>query len=313
MHALTRTSTHTHAIQYDSHWQLELKALVAMLTGSQITAEEVTMMTGVLELIEKRPVEVMIPLPDVYMLEMDRVMDETLLNEIRDKGYSRIPLYGTQRENVVAILLVKRLISGEPQSIHGLRLRELQHALVSVHYVSRSASLFDILADLRQGSHGHLAVVVDHPTPAPLPLAASITVMTAPLPLGIITLEDIIEELLQEEIVDETDEYIDVKMKTRVPGRYRLVNHQIPSSYLASKLTPQATTPVAPNSLDMGSGLLLIETDMDWDEKRGKLRRGAQSKVTPVHTTGQTDSREDMNDLELSRPLLHSTDTLSPH
>ena len=57
----------------------ELKELVALLTDSQLTNEEVTIINGVLGLIEKKPEEIMIPLEDVFMLEGSTLVTRSLL------------------------------------------------------------------------------------------------------------------------------------------------------------------------------------------------------------------------------------------
>ncbi len=200
-------------IKYKRH---ELKELVLMLTGNQLTTDEVTIMTGVLELIDKRATQIMIPLGHVYMLDMNSVIDESLISDISAKGYSRIPLYLGTRENVVAILLTKVLIS----PVFGTRLSDLP--LGKVYRVKSTMPLFEIMTVLRQGYHGHLAVVVDDRTQ---------------LPIGILTLEDIIEELLQQEIMDETDDVSTGEVY------YRKRNFSwMASSFLTGKMGPKHAT-----------------------------------------------------------------------
>ena len=62
----------------------ELKELVALLTDTQLTNEEVTIINGALGLIEKKPEEIMIPLEDVYMLEGSTLVSKSLLVQVTE-------------------------------------------------------------------------------------------------------------------------------------------------------------------------------------------------------------------------------------
>jgi metal transporter CNNM len=127
----------------------ELKELVQLLTGNQLTKDEVRIITGVLELVDRRPDQIMVPLEHVFMLEADAQVTLALLNQIRERGYSRIPVYDGSPQNITAILLTKTLATHESSFI-GRRIRDIAANLAPKH-VSVSASLFTILSDMRSG------------------------------------------------------------------------------------------------------------------------------------------------------------------
>jgi len=129
---------------------------------------------------------------------------------IADSGHSRIPVYRVQKENIVGVLLTKSLllIEGEP-FVSQLPLRRLP-------IVDGNMLLYDLLNQFQTGK-SHMAVVVDP--------ADKMTI------LGIITLEDVIEELIQEEIYDETDAPIAAREKialTRLSGENSPPDPKIP-------------------------------------------------------------------------------------
>ena len=52
---------------------------------------------------------------DCYMLEINTVLSRELLTEIYTKGFSRIPIYEDNVQNIVGILMVKDLILFNPE------------------------------------------------------------------------------------------------------------------------------------------------------------------------------------------------------
>ncbi|KAJ2908241.1 hypothetical protein GGI21_003084, partial [Coemansia aciculifera] len=73
------------------------------------------------------------------------------------------------------------------------------------------------------------------------------------IPLGIITLEDVIEELIQEEIIDETDVFIDMRRKIKVMRAVKLVQSLAASPMPMSIATePPPPPPLQPSSKRRG-------------------------------------------------------------
>lgn len=56
----------------------------------------------------------MTPLANIYMLNIDQVINKELLREVYSKGYSRIPIFQNIRENIVGILMSRDLILINP-------------------------------------------------------------------------------------------------------------------------------------------------------------------------------------------------------
>ncbi|KAF9135644.1 hypothetical protein BGW39_001524 [Mortierella sp. 14UC] len=180
----------------------ELKTLVSLhqIDGiGELTDDEVTIIASVLDLKEKAISTVMTPLEDVFTLSEDTILDEQLMEEIVHAGHSRIPIYRhDDPSNFIGMLLVKRLITYDPEDHIPVR----QFKINSLPEAAPNTSCLDILNFFQEG-RSHMAIVTSEPG-------------GFGHPIGVITLEDVIEELLGEEIVDESDVYVDIHNKIRV-------------------------------------------------------------------------------------------------
>lgn len=129
--------------------------------------------------------EVMTPRKSVVSLSLD-ASDDEILDIIEEENYSRIPVYEESVDRVVGILhtcdyLLKR-------TEKNFKLRDILHEPV---FVPESVSL-DVLFKDMQTDHNHMAVIVNEYGET----------------AGIVTMEDILEEIVGE-IWDERDEEID--------------------------------------------------------------------------------------------------------
>ncbi|KAF9931181.1 hypothetical protein FBU30_010624 [Linnemannia zychae] len=210
----------------------ELKTLVSLhqVNGiGELTDDEVTIIASVLDLKEKSVLSVMTPLEDVFTLSEDAILDEELMEEIVSAGYSRIPVYRhDDPSNFIGMLLVKRLITYDPED--HIPVREFK--INSLPEIAPNTSCLDILNFFQEG-RSHMAIVTSDPS-------------GFGLPVGVITLEDVIEELLGEEIVDESDVYVDVHNKIRVIRKPTRNVHMIKSlkTLLQSPALSDAATPL---------------------------------------------------------------------
>ncbi|KAL1925600.1 uncharacterized protein VTP21DRAFT_483 [Calcarisporiella thermophila] len=185
----------------------ELKTLVSLHQSSSgevegLTEDEVTIIGAVLDLREKPVSAVMTPLEDVFILSADHILDENTMDEILSAGYSRIPIYAPpDPTNFIGMLLVKQLITYDPEDA----LKVSAFPLTTLPETAPTTSCLDMLNFMQEG-RSHMALVTEDPG-------------GEGGAIGVITLEDIIEELIGEEIIDETDVYVDVHKKVRVVRR----------------------------------------------------------------------------------------------
>ncbi|CAE6532099.1 unnamed protein product [Rhizoctonia solani] len=160
--------------------------------------DEISILNGVLSLNEKKVSEIMTPMHDVVVLASDTILDHKHVDMILTSGYSRIPVHEPGNStNFLGILLIKKLLSYDPSQelpVSAFPLSILPEARPSI-------SCFQAL-DYFQTGRSHLLLISETPGE---PHGA----------LGVITLEDIIEEIISEEIVDETDRYEDNRHKRR--------------------------------------------------------------------------------------------------
>src|SRR5688572_22649103 len=163
----------------------ELKVLIAQsLTGGQLDPGEASMLTGVFHLHEQQARQVMTPAPAVVTVDTSEDV-ETALRRCVSSGHTRLVVTEDEnRDRVKGIVhsnaLAQLLLTEGPQAALDGLVRE-------VPIVPETKPLDDLLADL-QRQRSSLAVVIDEYG------------RTA----GIVTVEDIIEEVVGE-IDDETD------------------------------------------------------------------------------------------------------------
>jgi len=179
-----------------------LKTLVTlhktMGEGERLNEDEVSIISGVLDLKAKSVGSIMTPMNDVFTLSADAVLDEEMMNDIMREGYSRIPIHEPKNRNdFVGMLLVKMLITYDPEDA-----RRVSHfSLATLPETRPETSCLDILNFFQEGK-SHMVLVSDFPGKS---YGA----------IGVVTLEDVIEELIGEEIIDESDVFVDVHKAIR--------------------------------------------------------------------------------------------------
>ncbi|KAI9762432.1 MAG: hypothetical protein M4579_000408 [Chaenotheca gracillima] len=182
----------------------------------RLNEDEVTIISAVLDLKDKAVGSIMTPMDDVFTMSEDAVLDEKTMDVILSQGYSRIPIHEKHNEeNFVGMLLVKILITYDPEDCK----RVGDFALATLPETKPDASCLDIVNYFQEGK-SHMVLVSDSPGED---YGA----------LGVVTLEDVIEELIGEEIIDESDVFIDVHkairrmtpaQQTRLPKRQATLN-----------------------------------------------------------------------------------------
>ena len=146
--------------------------------------QEKEMLEGILTFGEKEATDIMIPRVDVTDIEIHATWSE-VMQTVVDSGYSRIPVYDTSQDAIKGILYAKDLLPHLDNRTEGF---EWQKLIREAYFVPEGRMIDDLLEDFRK-KRMHIAIVVDEYGGMQ----------------GIVTLEDIIEEILGE-IDDEYDQ-----------------------------------------------------------------------------------------------------------
>ena len=193
----------------------EIRSLVdsAGETG-EMESDETELIHSVLEFSDTVAREIMTPRTDLDAVPID-INPYDLVELIQESGHSRIPIYEGSDDDIVGIVHAKDLflamLRGKPVNIHSLMRPPL--------YVTENKSIDDLLAEMRI-SKSQMAVIKDEYGGTS----------------GIVTIEDIIEELvgeIQDEHDDEDPEFTDSLEGFLVDGKTHLddVNDEIGSKF----------------------------------------------------------------------------------
>lgn len=159
-----------------------LSQALELTSEGDTTKEEQRILEGIVNFGNTDTKQVMRPRIDIFALKEDMKYPE-VLEEIKAHGYSRIPVFSEHMDNVIGVLYVKDLLPYlERKNFNWLSL------IREPFFVPENKKLDDLLLDF-QSKKNHLAVVVDEYGGTS----------------GIVTLEDIIEEIVGD-ISDEFDD-----------------------------------------------------------------------------------------------------------
>ena len=149
---------------------------------SDIDEDEERIVKGALAFSEMKVANVMTKAENVFMLSSKQVLDNETIDLIIKKGFSRILVYNGASTTILGVLYAKDLIA---ESTHGKLAEEVARSRVVV--VEKEKNLDHLLNDF-QKSRNHLFIVKD-----------------LDRFIGIVTIEDVLEEIIDAEIVDEFD------------------------------------------------------------------------------------------------------------
>lgn len=187
--------------------ETELRELVDLAEASAlIESDERRMIHSVFELGDTTVREVMVPRNDVVYVERHKNLRQTMSLFLRS-GFSRVPVIGDNLDHILGFAYLKDIVRRDFEAPDAETTERIESVMRPVHWVPESKPVDDLLREM-QARRQHIAVVVDEYGGT----------------AGIITIEDLLEEIVGE-ITDEFDEEeIEVEQlddgSVRVSSRY---------------------------------------------------------------------------------------------
>jgi CBS domain containing-hemolysin-like protein len=176
------------ASDQEIHSTEELQLLVKQSADSgAIEEENYEIIKNAFDFTDHSAKQIMIPRQNISSIDIDEPV-ENIINIIMDGGYSRLPVYENSIDNIIGIFYAKEIIREYVKRKGAINHEDLKDLMRDPFFVVGSKKISDLLKVFQQKKQ-HLAVVIDEFGGTE----------------GIVTLEDILEELVGE-IQDEEDE-----------------------------------------------------------------------------------------------------------
>jgi CBS domain containing-hemolysin-like protein len=177
----------------EDSFEEEIRTIVSEGHREGLLEEEAReMIEGVIELGDANVSHIMTPRTDINMIQVDTPWDE-VLEAVIESGHTRVPVYGSSRDEIVGILYSKDLLP-ELAKPAGQSPRLLAELVRKPLFVPETKPVDDLL-NLFQKSRTHIAVVLDE--------YGGVS--------GLVTIEDALEE-----IVGEIDDEYDQKSEAQI-------------------------------------------------------------------------------------------------
>ena len=183
-----------------SHLEL-IRGVIEMHQGpEQETQQQRAMLRSILDLADVTVEEIMIHRKNVVMMDADQSIEDLVL-EILECPYTRVPLYRGSQDNIIGVVHVKEMLRELHKAKGKTSKIDLNDVLQKIWFVPETTTLFDQLQAFRDRKE-HFAIVVDE--------YGSI--------MGIVTLEDILEEIVGE--IDDEHDYAFAGVSTSADGSF---------------------------------------------------------------------------------------------
>jgi CBS domain containing-hemolysin-like protein len=183
---------------YVTEQEIKTMAEVASEEG-QIEEEEQELIHSIFEFGDTIVREVMVPRPDIVAIEHEKSLRDVQALVLKH-GSSRVPVFRDDLDDVTGIIYAKDVLKAVHQGKHDMPLSEIVR---EAHYVPETKHVADLLKEMQKEKF-HIALVTDE--------YGSVT--------GLVTLEDVLEELVGE-IIDEYDRE-EPELVPLADGRYRV-------------------------------------------------------------------------------------------
>ena len=177
---------HEMSTVYSHHDIMDIVSELEDSEHSHIDEDEERIVHGALQFSHLRVREIMTPAEEVVSYDENQKLNEDFFEEVVEHGYSRLPIYSGKRDNIVGVLFVKDLIVED----ENISIKNTEEAFESGCMSVRGEDKLDGVLARMLKQQKHLAIVKNRNGQF----------------LGVVTLEDIIEEIIQQEIEDEDDE-----------------------------------------------------------------------------------------------------------
>lgn len=168
------------------HTRHELGLLISEhldVKGSELDEDEVEIIKGALQLSEKRVHSIMTPVRQVYWVAPQTTIDARKIDDIKSHGWSRIPVFNKQLTTCYGVLHVKDLL--DTDFTQGVLVQDLP--VYPIEVVGSMTALDTLFRRFITGGVHLIPVEKDDHI------------------VGIVTIEDLLEEIVGHEIEDEAD------------------------------------------------------------------------------------------------------------
>ncbi len=176
------------ASDHEIHSTEELQLLVKQSADSgEIEEENYEIIKNAFDFTDHNAKQIMVPRQNIISVDIEDPIEE-IIATIMDSGYSRMPVFEDSIDNVIGVLYTKEIIREYVKRQGNISHEDLRELMREAFFVVGSKKISDLLKMFQQKKQ-HLAIVIDEFGGTE----------------GLITLEDILEELVGE-IQDEEDE-----------------------------------------------------------------------------------------------------------